>query len=150
MHSYTCIYLKGGQWSGPLRWQCPFLGVPCLTRTWSTIRTPAINPNSLDTSLWWVQWRDWLQTTGQMLIHLVAEQRNNKLKPLVPIQPPAHVAHWDPLEGHDMVKLPKTKRRNCGSVNHGGKRVRTSYECKACDIGICPTCFVAYHRQPRL
>ena len=66
------------------------------------------------------------------------------------VQPPAHTIAWDPLEGHDLVRLPQGKKRKCGSPAHGAEeRVRSSWECPACDIGLCRTCFVGYHQRPR-
>lgn len=40
-------------------------------------------------------------------------------------------------------KLDVGKRRNC--VNKHAARVRTSYECPSCNVGLCPACFAEYH-----
>ncbi|KAL8567877.1 hypothetical protein ACOMHN_058999 [Nucella lapillus] len=50
-------------------------------------------------------------------------------------------------DGHQLRKLPVGRRRNC-VVGHD-RRVRTSWVCVACDVGLCPQCFTAYHRRPR-
>lgn len=52
-----------------------------------------------------------------------------------------------PLEGHDLIRMPAGRRRNC--VAGHATRVRTTFECSSCDIGLFPECFAAYHRRPR-
>ncbi|KAL8567150.1 hypothetical protein ACOMHN_033052 [Nucella lapillus] len=50
--------------------------------------------------------------------------------------------------GHQLRKLPGSKRRNCVAGHDGRKRSR--FECPACDIGLCPECFAQYHKKPRV
>ncbi|KAL8566792.1 hypothetical protein ACOMHN_005743 [Nucella lapillus] len=46
---------------------------------------------------------------------------------------------------HDIRKLPVGKKRNCvAGHNH---RVRSAWECPACDVGLCPGCFVKHHKR---
>ncbi|KAI8500688.1 hypothetical protein Bbelb_215060 [Branchiostoma belcheri] len=45
---------------------------------------------------------------------------------------------------HRMRKLAVGKRRDC--VGGHDRRVRTSYECLGCNVGLCPECFADYHR----
>ena len=49
-----------------------------------------------------------------------------------------------PLDGHDLVKLPVGKKRQC--VAGHSSRVRSGWECSGCDVGLCPECFAKYHR----
>ena len=46
-----------------------------------------------------------------------------------------------------LEKLAVGKRRNC--VHNHMKRVRTSYQCLSCDVGLCPGCFTAYHEAKK-
>ena len=46
-----------------------------------------------------------------------------------------------------LSKLPVSKKRNC--LNNHTSRVRSGWECKVCDVGLCPTCFAPYHRAKR-
>ena len=50
-----------------------------------------------------------------------------------------------PLDGHDLVKLPVGKKRQC--VAGHPNRVRTGWECTGCKVGLCPQCFAKHHRQ---
>ncbi|KAL8597800.1 hypothetical protein ACOMHN_004915 [Nucella lapillus] len=64
--------------------------------------------------------------------------------------PPAQPAQPQPQPGpagdtHDIRKLPVGKKRNCvAGHNH---RVRSAWECPACDVGLCPGCFVKHHKR---
>ena len=44
-----------------------------------------------------------------------------------------------------LVKLPVGKRRDCAYKQKHTKRVRSSYQCATCDVGLCPQCFSPYH-----
>jgi hypothetical protein len=66
---------------------------------------------------------------------------------LPPVPHPAPADPWSILDGHDLVHLARGKRRNCVH-HHVDTRVRTSYKCSGCDVGLCPSCFAAYHRNP--
>jgi hypothetical protein len=73
------------------------------------------------------------------------QRDQEQLQPSVPrrrVQSP-----WDILGNHALAKLPGGKKRNC--VQAHDKRVRSSYMCNECDIGLCPECFAAYHKKPR-
>lgn len=48
-------------------------------------------------------------------------------------------------DGHDLVRLPVGKKRNC--VADHDKRIRTCYMCPKCDVGICPECYPTYHKK---
>ncbi|KAL8597879.1 hypothetical protein ACOMHN_061412 [Nucella lapillus] len=62
--------------------------------------------------------------------------------------PPAQPAQPQPGpagDTHDIRKLPVGKKRNCvAGHNH---RVRSAWECPACDVGLCPGCFVKHHKR---
>ena len=47
-----------------------------------------------------------------------------------------------------LQKLAVGKKRNC--VNKHNRRTRSAYMCPACDVGLCPECFVDYHRDREL
>ena len=47
-----------------------------------------------------------------------------------------------------LQKLAVGKKRNC--VNKHNRRTRSAYMCPACDVGLCPQCFVDYHRDREL
>ena len=61
------------------------------------------------------------------------------------IQPPVADAAVD--DGHTLVELAVGKKRNCAGMHD--RRVRSGWECRVCDVGLCPVCFVAYHKRPR-
>ena len=44
-----------------------------------------------------------------------------------------------------LQKLAVGKKRNC--VNKHSRRTRSAYMCPVCDIGLCPECFMQYHRD---
>ncbi|KAL8561269.1 hypothetical protein ACOMHN_047125 [Nucella lapillus] len=59
--------------------------------------------------------------------------------------PPAQPQPGPAGDAHDMRKLPVGKKRNC--VAGHNNRVRFAWECPACDVGLCPGCFVKHHRR---
>ncbi|KAL8568889.1 hypothetical protein ACOMHN_061465 [Nucella lapillus] len=59
--------------------------------------------------------------------------------------PPAQPQPGPAGDAHDMRKLPVGKKRNC--VAGHNNRVRSAWECPACDVGLCPGCFVKHHRR---
>ena len=75
-----------------------------------------------------------------------AQIEADRQQPDAPIQPPDHaVVVPGPACGLD--KLPVGKRRNC--VNQHDGRVRTSWQCRRCNVGLCPTCYEPYHKRRR-
>ena len=67
--------------------------------------------------------------------------------PPPPIAAPAHEVQAQ--ESNCLLeKLPTGKKRDC--VNNHPKRVRSSYQCKECNVGICATCFVPYHKKKKI
>ncbi|XP_066275083.1 piggyBac transposable element-derived protein 4-like [Branchiostoma lanceolatum] len=65
----------------------------------------------------------------------------------VPAAPPAQPQPGPaavPAGNHWPRKLPGGKKRNCVAPVHP-RRKRTSYECRSCDVGLCPECFAIYH-----
>ncbi|GFR88292.1 PiggyBac transposable element-derived protein 4 [Elysia marginata] len=68
----------------------------------------------------------------------------NQLEPI--IEPPLNPAQPGPSPCK-LVKLDVGKRRDCAH-NHT-ERVRSSYECPTCNVGLCPLCFAGYHARRR-
>ena len=68
-----------------------------------------------------------------------------------PPPPPIDFSLQAVVPGPSRCKLEKLavgKRRN--SVHNHMKRVRTSYQCLSCDVGLCPGCFTAYHEAKKI
>jgi len=72
--------------------------------------------------------------------------RQNPPLQVLPAQPP--LPQPGPAgDGHMLRKLPVGRRRNCAAGHDERERVRSSWECAQCDIGLCPGCFAIYHRR---
>ena len=71
-------------------------------------------------------------------------QAANQLEPI--IEAPENPAQPGPSPCR-LVKLDVGKRRDCAHKHT--KRVRSSYQCPACNVGLCPSCFAGYHVQRR-
>ncbi|KAK3716928.1 hypothetical protein RRG08_026718 [Elysia crispata] len=71
-------------------------------------------------------------------------QAANQLEPI--IEAPENPAQPGPSPCR-LVKLDVGKRRDCAHKHT--KRVRSSYQCPACNVGLCPSCFAGYHAQRR-
>lgn len=77
----------------------------------------------------------------------IQEARENPPLQVAAAQPQPGPARAPDLHGnHEIRKLPVGRRRNCVSADHP-RRVRSSWECPACDVGLCPGCFAKWHRR---
>ena len=61
----------------------------------------------------------------------------------VPYPLPQHTAINNPLYGHNLVKIGSGKKVKCVAGHQ--TRVRTSWQCQSCCVGLCPGCFSNYH-----
>lgn len=62
-----------------------------------------------------------------------------------PLEMPQEPQPGPSTDPHTIEKLPKGKLRQC--VAGHDKRVRSAYQCPACDVGLCVVCFVPYHKK---
>ncbi|XP_064106769.1 piggyBac transposable element-derived protein 4-like [Macrobrachium nipponense] len=60
------------------------------------------------------------------------------------IEPPSHEIAV-PEDVHELHKLPKSKLRMCVAGHE--RRVRSTWECQKCDVGLCAACFASYHKK---
>ena len=66
---------------------------------------------------------------------------------LSPIAGPSHTVMCRD-DSHELRRLPVGKKRNC--VCEHENRVRSCYECPACNVGLCPECYAKYHKKLRV